>query len=480
MTRRSPLRFRAAIPVVLVTVIASVGLGRAAGPSVMAIADECRARGGDERVCKSVEAFGSSVAHVCRFAGAPDEGCATFKGKVISSSLVTAYESSWVHRAFTLQRRLGERLPLGEELFPSTHNSFNSAAYPPTLSGLDANQQYSMTDQLRMDMRGLEVDVHWFPSVTGLPADDFRAPLMCHATGPHVGCTIERHLREGLEELRAWLDANPGEVLILYVEDHLDDEAGHARGAAVVEETLGSGSDRDLIYRPAGACEDGLPLDVSAADIIGGGKQLVIASACGAGPVWRGLVHSQDHFWVEDGPADFDAAPPCGFGPADYEQKWTRYFEDSTWLTTMVSGSSSPLTPIHAAAMVRCGVNMPSFDQLSPEDGRLAAMVWSWATDEPASDAVGRCAVHRGDGRFAGAGCGEEYPFACVAADGVWTVTGPSGSWSSGTVSCPAGAVFGVPRNAPQTARLEAAKAAAGVANVWLNYAADGAGWVAG
>ncbi|MEX2557905.1 MAG: hypothetical protein WEB06_20025 [Actinomycetota bacterium] len=460
---------------VLLLIAATFGGARADDPSFQTLAEQCRANGGSERTCKSLEALGSLVAHVCRYANAPAEACAFFKGKVISSELVDAYESTWVHRALTLQRALGSSLPLGEALFPSTHNSFNSASYPPTLSGFDANQQYTMTDQLRMDMRGLEIDVHWFPSLTAAPGEGGRAPLMCHATGPHIGCTIERHLRDGLTELRAWLDANPTEVLILYIEDHLDDETGHARAAATIEEELGTGSPRDLVLRPSGPCDEGLPLDVSAADILAAGKQVVIASACGGGAAWSGLVHSQDDFWVEGGADDFDANPPCGFSAEEYATSWTRYFEDSTWLSTMVDGSASPLTSTHFAAMVACGVNMPSFDQLAPDDVRLEAVVWSWSPDEPSTNAAGNCALHRGDGRFAADSCAAAHRAACVYADGTWALSSTASPWA--TASCPAEATFSVPRNGPQNLALKTAKSAAGVSDVWLAYSATGSGW---
>ena len=467
--------FRPAFATALV-LVAVLGVARP-DPGYQTLTEQCRANGGSDRLCKSIEAFGSAVAHVCRFAVAPDDACAFFKGKVISSALVDAYETTWVHKALSLQRALGSSLPLGEALFPATHNSFNSASYPPTVSGLDANQQYTMTDQLRMDVRGLEIDVHWFPSLTAEDGDGLRAPLMCHATGPHLGCSIERNLRDGLIELRTWLDAHPSEVLILYLEDHLDDETGHARGAAIVEEVLGAGSAGDIVFRPSGACEDGLPLDVSAADIVAAGKQVVIASACGVGAAWRGLVHSQDHFWVEGGSDDFDANPPCGFDVDDYATRWTRYYEDSTWLTTMVNGSAAPMTAAHFEAMIACGVNMPSFDQLSPDDPRLASVVWSWAPDEPSTDAEGVCALQRADGRFAARSCGETHRAACVAGDGIWTVSPGSVSWAGASSACPAGTTFAVPRNGPQNVALKAAKAAAGVADVWLAYAATGGGW---
>jgi hypothetical protein len=259
-------------------------------------------------------------------------------------------------------------------------------------------------------------------------------------------------------------------VLLLYLEDHLDDETGHARGADMIEDVLGMRSERDLLYRPSGPCEAGLPLAVSATDVLAAGKQVIIASACGAGTVWRTLVHSQDDFWIEDGPAEFRASPPCGFRPEEYASLWTRYFEDSTWLTTMVNGSSTPLTTGDTAAMVRCGVNMPSFDQLAPSDGRLEALIWSWAADEPSSATGPLCGRSRADGRFDARSCDETRAFACVAADGEWFVSTATAPWSGGASACSGATAFTVPRSAVQNERLIAAKRLVGVSDVWLNY----------
>src|SRR5205823_9218012 len=106
---------------------------------------------------------------------AAPEACAAIDGRPVSEARMQAYESSWVHRALSLQRGLDEGAPLAEEQLPHTHNSFNASSYRlptdgsapsyyPTLTNQDPNQAYSVTDQLRMDIRAIEVDVHWVPS----------------------------------------------------------------------------------------------------------------------------------------------------------------------------------------------------------------------------------------------------------------------------------------------------------------------------
>ena len=69
--------------------------------------------------------------------------------------------------------------------------------------------------------------------------------MVCHATGEHAGCSAEKPLAEVLSEISGWLGENPDQVLLLYLEDHLDAQEGHDAAAAVLEEELGA-----AIYRP--------------------------------------------------------------------------------------------------------------------------------------------------------------------------------------------------------------------------------------
>src|SRR6202008_3713539 len=99
-----------------------------------------------------------------------------------------------------LQSRLGYALPFTAITLLHTHNSFNATGdtTPPTISGTDANQLYSLTDQLRMDIRASEGDVHWMPGREGTPQSDGFEPMVCHGYtdngAPHVGCSYERPL----------------------------------------------------------------------------------------------------------------------------------------------------------------------------------------------------------------------------------------------------------------------------------------------
>ena len=284
------------------------------------------------------------------------------------------------------------------------------------MSGLDPNQIYSLRDQLRMDARAIEIDVHWAPSLEGDPAQLFRAPIMCHGepialgTGVvHAGCTIERHLRHGLAEVRAWLDepSNQDEFVLLYLENVLDDDpAAHAAATAAIQQHLG-----DLVARPpAGQPCAPIPLTATRREMLDAGHRVLIVGNCGPG-AWGTWVHERatGERWIEGSSGmgdDYPDYPACEARRANqgYGERLIRHWEDSTWLST-IAGAAGTVSATEARRMARCGVNLIGFDQLHPDDPRLDAVVWSWAPNEP-TDRGSHCAYQGGDARFRSSGCG--------------------------------------------------------------------------
>src|SRR3954453_6686588 len=372
------------------------------------------------------------VAATCRSAGGPCQPEADVSG----------WSDTWTHRALAFQYALGNGLGLRDAPWVGTHNSFNSIAeMGNTLSDTDANQQLSLLDQLAIDVRSLELDLHSFAG----------RQVVCHARGAdqaHAGCSIEREVAPVVAEIGGWLGDYRGQVLLLYLEDHLDGAADHDAATAAIRTALG-----DVIYTPpAGAGCTKLPLSVSRDDLLSAGKQVIIVdTGCGAGSAWPGIAFDwSDH--VENGSAAaFRDFPDCGpdHTRAVYDATLVRYYEDSTWLSATVDGGEpGGLTPAIAAAMARCGVDLFGFDQLLPHDGRLDALVWSWAPDEPRAGG-GDCAAQRPDGRWVADACRTPRPLACRSdADASWTV-------AMGT--CPRGTRFAVPRTGYENSLLRVA-----------------------
>jgi hypothetical protein len=373
---------------------------------------------------------------------------------------VAAFEESAAHRALLFQHDLAGDVGMANTPWVGTHNSYNSIAeMGTTLSDTDSNQQLTIVDQLRLGVRSLEIDVHWF----------LGRPVVCHAQGDHSGCSLEKELGPTLEPVAAWLRAHPGEVLMVYLEDHLDGEAGHAAGAAQVRSALG-----DLLYDTPGGCTE-LPSALTRDDVLAAGAQVVIVGGCGTGADWPALSFAWEEH-REERPVGYQDFPDCGpdFDRATYDTRLIRYYEDSTGLTNGASyvGAASRdegLTPQTVAAMWRCGVDLLGMDQLLPGDGRLQALVWTWADGEPGG---GDCTVARAsDGRWTTSSCLVRRPAACRTAAGSWTVSAPTTRLAAGRACARLGASFAVPRTAHEQALL---RTSSGGRDVLLGLRRDG------
>jgi hypothetical protein len=482
------------------------------------VVDQCYANGSHNlddsgyNFCRSMQALAAGAAAGCRtpLRAAPDatlpEWCGVFDGREVSEARVAAYEKSWVHRALSLQRGLDISAPLWEEQLPHSHNTFNSSAYAvptdgsapsyyATLTNQDPNQVYSMTDQLRMDIRAIEIDLHWVPSPYGTVATHGYWPTMCHGdqrdpngkgVRVHVGCTDDRPMQDGLAEVRRWLRANPHEFVLIYLENQLapgdplaTQKQAHDVASRLIAKQLGS-----LVYRPepglaAGTCAP-MPYDATRRHMLAAGKQVLLVGNCGPG-AWNNWVFTRGPSWDESGDPTHYSEGDCANDMRARMQhtSFRRFYEESPWLEAMKS-ATTVITASTTARMVQCGVNIIGFDQLEPFDGRLEAMVWSWAKGEPA--AAGGCAVQGDDTRFRAVGCDARRHFACVDHDLRWAVTAAAGVWRDGFAACKdefPGSSYGVPPNGFRNVQLAAARPN-GVDQVWLDYRQYGGTWVAG
>jgi hypothetical protein len=436
-------------------------------------------------VDRSVTAVRWGASAECRRVAPDDEQCDPIDDRPVSSARVDAYQRSWVHRALALQSTLDDDAPLTEALLPHTHNTFNSSAYGPTLTNQDPNQPYSITDQLNMDVRAIELEVHWVPSPYGTLETGGYWPTLCHGNtqGPvHVGCSIDRPLQDGLAEVAAWMTAHPSEFVLLYLENQLGDSAqAHQVAGSLVESALG----RFALRTPAPAPCQAMDWTQSTRAIEATGARLVIVGNCStsiaAGTGWGALVHERGSHWDESGDPTTYSSAQCA-RDLDARAKaggnvFRRYFEDQTWVGAMAGsnavtsslGGTSTISPETTALMVRCGVNIVGFDQLTPEDPRLAALVWSWAPERPAPGAHG-CAYQGRDTRWRlDGGCGTKRVAACVSAAGVWSVTTKPVRWEQAARACASsfpGSTFAAPPNGLRNAQLASA---ARSAEVWVD-----------
>jgi Phosphatidylinositol-specific phospholipase C, X domain len=365
---------------------------------------------------------GDATFYTCMTYAGTEDACATAPGSHPSATAIAAYRTSWTHRALGLQYELANDVPFANAPWIGTHNSFNSMAYGYTPSRSDSNQKLTLAEQLEIDVRSVELDVHW---VNG-------EARVCHGTEQHAGCSSEGPLGPHLDEIAAFLKQHRDQVVLLYLEDQIGDPEGYDAVAAELNRAFGA-----KLYRTTGdKCSHKLPLTLSRKRLLKQGAQVVtVASGCGGGtgetPAtawsrvvfdWSGDVHGESR------PREYSDFPGCGkdFDRAKYQSRIVRYFEDSTFVTssTATAGAAETddgITPQTAAAMARCGVDLFGLDQLLPGDGRLESLVWSWAKDEPAH---GKCATQRrSDARWTATVCSGKRPAACLKRDGRWLVT---------------------------------------------------------
>jgi hypothetical protein len=438
--------------------------------------------------CKGVDSGAVALATLCEdVPPLTPQPCADLTdGRPIDPAAVTAFAEGWVPHALRLQGYLDEDQPLRNELIPHTHNSFNAPEYGPSLTLLDPNQRYTMTDQMRMGIRGLEMDLHWAPLPTGLPTpltDLTNQVVLCHGQVQsigtlqvHVGCSVDRPLAAGLDELAAYLHqpGNEREVVFLYLENNLDgDPTAHAATVAALQQHLG-----DLVYRPTGttpgSCAS-LPMDLTRDQVLAAGHQVVLLGNCGPAG-WASWVFERGPLWDEHAnTTPYPSFPACQADRAarGYDTHLVRVYEDSTFLSAATT-APAPITEPEVRAMVRCGVDWIGLDRIGPRDPRLADLVWSWAPNEPST--AGGCAAWGTDARFRAAPCDGLRPAACQTATGAWVIPPDPVTWAAAPAACAAiGATFAVPRSGWQDEQLRAVGAGVG-SGLWLPLSAA-SGW---
>ncbi|BBX73284.1 hypothetical protein H7H78_04995 [Mycobacterium shinjukuense] len=430
--------------------------------------------------CVALGKFADAVAAECRRVGIPGTRCGLPLAHRVTQAARDAYLQSWVHRTARFQYALQDPLPMRDAQWLGTHNSFNSLSDSFTISHADSNQQLSLTQQLDIDVRSIELDLHYVPRLElhGAPA-----VTVCHGLGPknaNLGCTVEPSFANVLPQIANWLNT-PGhtdEVILLLIEDQLENAAAYASAVATLDHVLRRPNGTSLIYHPdpgqraANGCVK-FPLDASRDDVRASGARVVRVSSCV--PSWSADVFDWAGREVQGGSTSrYQPYPACDatYGGAVYAARLVRYYEDSTLVSALADPTRPPanpeaLTPPKVQAMTDCGVNLLGLDQLLPEDGRIQASLWSWAPDEPRAGA-GTCTLQGADGRWVAAPCGDAHPAACRDATGTWPVTALVAFAGAASACAAIGADFALPRTGDQNAGLHSVAGAAGGA--WVNF----------
>lgn len=351
------------------------------------------------------------------------------------------------------QRNIATEVPFSEASMLGSHNTYNSREYRNALRYLDPQQIHSIYDQLKLGARFIELDAHWTYKIDGF--DWGNDLLLCHSGigasigDLHVGCSVaDRRLSDGLEEVSNWLNENPEEVIILYIEDHVDGE--YQKLWEVLQSKLG-----EKFYKSNGC--SALPNSLSPQEVLKAGKQVVL--------------------WKDGGCSNYAPLANTAFtGLGGMSRVW----EDRTGIGAIgeVFGGTavSRLEADDIRREFNSGRNLVNLDDLTYDDGRLEAGIWSWDQNEPnngGDDSIEQdCAVQWQNGRWDDQGCDMSYFHACKSAStGAWQLSSYAGTWRDGASACaalPGDYRFALPKSAADNQALINAKG--GQTHAWINF----------
>lgn len=380
------------------------------------------------------------------------------------------------YRRLTLQHQLDYEVPLGQVTVVSSHNTYNATdwGYPYP------NHQKDLLDQLNAGIRGVNFDVHSIFQFFGGYSEK-----LCHFAGTSsLFCRPEKSVSfgTGLNQLNHWLNNNPGEVVILVIEDYIKKGKRHEEAAGDIQKIIGS-----KVYRPDSSGCQRLPLaTLTKQHVLDAGKQLIIATT-------EDCAHTNSNWrsWVWD----IKQTPYKGDEYKDgdltrREDHWSIVAEDRS----IMGGGDAGYADLNvnqlsggeiAEAMLK-GAGVIALDMIL-KSNRHEDAIWSWRANEPKSD-VGNedCAAQSDNSKWQALNCNSSYRYACQdPLSGDWALSDNAGSWSNGDNACQSlgdgDFIFSMPVNARENAVLNDQRAAAGVNTVWLNYndQAEEGKWVA-
>lgn len=408
----------------------------------------------------------------------------------------------WAAQALAEQRKIARHEPINWTATIAAHNAFNNFADGYVLK---PNQRHSMTDQLQMGARGLMLDVHHVCGVTC----EIRLSHAEVKGGIHLGASPgDRHFGFALQEIRQWLDRNPGEVILLHMEERLEnDPESKADYAWAFEHFLGPYLLR-VSEKPDGRWPTAAEMAAKDRRVIAFGDTLSDKDYFFQGFTSPWSVARPKYFdpaacAIDNGTERYALGDPGQTFVKIEESRyvidiagWTPFdgYTGSGVIAENCAGSAYPCAA--AAAIAACGnaevaldfVGDDTVDTMVPIGDRMGSLVWSWTRDERGWEQDGQAAVLDGaSGRWLAREPSENHRYACgrlregdpsawhdagQASD--WKVTQSSGPFAKGGLHCAlefgAGYVFSLPVNGAQNSQLAQAMAGGGADAVWLAY----------
>eukprot|EP01137_Pigoraptor_chileana_P009353 Opistho-2@57458 len=430
----------------------------------------------------------------------------------------TVQMDAWMLETLKTQRKAMGSLHVPDALFYGTHNSYNDKADMYGLgdwtlnllmeiasknkwSFVWAQQAFTMTDQLAMGVRMVDLNPVWFSGKmrlchcgTEFKVVDDVIELVEKAlnrtfnfTSKDLGCSpFDRTFDSGLAELLQFIERpdNANDVFLIRINDK-GPFADWGRIAMIqdsIEKAFG-----DLLYRPIDRPDSATWHTIGELSKMG---RRVIAFG---DRIANGAIHDMSlrpHYPLND-MTYYTPYPKCGaVKPGNF---------------SMFGGESQVVGPVYDGPaddglivrenikdMVDCGLTVPEMDLASPT--LIRAGLWAWAEGHPtaaatslgneenetlcAALAIGGEQPTTISGRWYVLECTALLPHACREADtGHWTVSAVPGTHAAGVDSCASlapEATFGHPRTGFENRRLRDIAVSTGAGSfVWINFSVE-------
>ncbi len=376
----------------------------------------------------------------------------------------------WIYDTLKFQRHLLKDERLYQTPMIDAHNSMQ---YLKSGIHLIQNQLYSPTELLNMGVRILSPDVHNYNGNMRMLHCEKNARQFCDFRG--------RYWSSWLEELRLWVDRNPGEFVVVRIEDYPENKW---RDFTYPIEVLFG---RNMTFTQADLNSFGGKMP-SLQSLRDRGKRVAFFTQNGNDGNW---TLSQGGNFAPGWPGEYvknfnqNTCNQRGYnlfgaeGESTKNGLWIGIAESNGKLFGLPFSNAffdgrkeSGTVDVNAVkAAARCGVTDIQMDWV--DNDRIAASIWSWDVGEPRNFGSGLNCVKQKNGRWYAANCGEEKQFACKNKNNKWDwrVTSASGRFNDGQSKCTSqfggNFVFDFPNRGDQN---EIIRRLVGGAEIWLKY----------
>lgn len=437
--------------------------------------------------------------------------CPTCMNYTRRRSSLNGYADSWVDWALHNQRELARDEPLNWVMHLGTHNSFNTYSDGHSVENFP-NQFYSITDQLRTGARVLTLDLYKLAgevrvchSASADTAREFCVPLGDQTIYPLYPPGM-RLYANAVKEIRNWLAGNPGEIVMIDLENHIFEQGGVTADVRdPLAEYLGEVIWGPSLVRPGGSAEKRWP---TRREMLARKRQVIVLDNANTdGNPARNPLAFKEKDAVGSFGEDWFAKnlrtyPDC---PVENMRDGDNTFAILVEERELGSALFGQLNANDVRAAVECNYNLIVLDKFAvvlpggaldvPDFKRHESSVWGWEKFD--SGQHGDCAILRdpldpAGPRWNSEDCARPAHYACALprsesgldpvdwtdpAGDYWRVTTATGRWADGFATCAAefpGYVFGVPVNGYQNRRLidglPLPLAQAPGFETWLNY----------